>query len=194
MEKTALVTFPKQEKEIVKLHDETKGIVADWLTKAIRIGELLTDVKETLEHGQWLPWVEAKAPFNNSMASRYMRIYDKREQIRTSGANLTLEDVKKLTATNRKPRKADPVDTGQGGNKQSNKAELSTTIEYVESFEKKCERNLKAWIDSVPSHLRNAILFMVFEDFIYEYSNQRLRLHSTASLTTGSGEVKSDVG
>lgn len=41
----------------------------------IRIGQWLTEVKERLEHGQWLPWLKGEFGWSHDTASRFMRVY-----------------------------------------------------------------------------------------------------------------------
>lgn len=43
--------------EIKRLHQEIYGELRTSLQKAIRIGELLTEQKDELQHGEWEDWV-----------------------------------------------------------------------------------------------------------------------------------------
>jgi DUF3102 family protein len=45
--------------EIRDLHGEILAVARTSLEKAIRIGELLTQAKQSLAHGEWLPWLKA---------------------------------------------------------------------------------------------------------------------------------------
>ena len=65
------------------------------LQKAIRIGELLTGIKSGMKHGGWLPWVEKNLPFEHDTATRYMRIYERRDEI-THNAKFGITDIYKL--------------------------------------------------------------------------------------------------
>jgi len=60
--------------EITLLHGEIEGALRLSVEKAIRVGELLTEQKAELEHGQWLPWLEAEFPFSQHRAQQYMRV------------------------------------------------------------------------------------------------------------------------
>ena len=42
----------------------------------IEIGRRLTEAKEMLEHGAWLPWLERETDFSTSSAARYMKLFD----------------------------------------------------------------------------------------------------------------------
>ena len=42
----------------------------------IEIGRRLTEAKEMLEHGAWLPWLEKETDFSTSSAARYMKLFD----------------------------------------------------------------------------------------------------------------------
>jgi len=60
--------------EINNLHSEIGGYLKMTLDKAIRVGELLQEVKEGLKHGAWLPWVEENLSFDLRSAQRYMKV------------------------------------------------------------------------------------------------------------------------
>lgn len=67
--------------EIKQLHSEIISSARTTLDKAIRIGELLTEQRGKLKHGQWLPWVRENLPFSDQTARRYMGVYLHRDEI-----------------------------------------------------------------------------------------------------------------
>ena len=69
------------EEEITDLHQGISGLLADSLGKAIRIGELLAMEKSKHEHGEFIPWIRERLPFDERMAQKYMRLYSKREAL-----------------------------------------------------------------------------------------------------------------
>jgi len=71
--------------EIIRLHGEILGHARQSLNNAIRIGEILSQVKGAVKHGEWLPWIKEFAPFSIKTAERYMACFENREKI----ANLT---------------------------------------------------------------------------------------------------------
>lgn len=83
--------------EIIALHGEIITAARSTLDKAIRIGELLTEQKAQLKHGQWLPWVKGNLPFSHNTASRYMSVYARRDEISHSG-KFELTDAYRLLA------------------------------------------------------------------------------------------------
>lgn len=42
----------------------------------IEIGRRLTEAKEMLQHGEWLPWLERETEFSSSSAQRYMKLFE----------------------------------------------------------------------------------------------------------------------
>lgn len=42
----------------------------------IEIGRRLTEAKEMLGHGEWLPWLERETEFSDRSAARYMKLFD----------------------------------------------------------------------------------------------------------------------
>jgi hypothetical protein len=67
--------------EINRLHSEICDTVRTTVDKAIRIGELLTEQKASLQHGYWLPWLKAKIGFNARTAQRYMGVFENRAKL-----------------------------------------------------------------------------------------------------------------
>lgn len=87
--------------EVVALHGDIMGGVRTTLEKAIRIGELLADIKCGMKHGQWLPWIQEHLPFDRMTAFRYMRLHERRRQIEEvikCNTKLQLTDAYKLLA------------------------------------------------------------------------------------------------
>lgn len=80
--------------EILKLHGELKGLVKRTLGTVVRLGQLLTEQKATLPHGQFAKWVDANLPFTDRTARTYMKVYHNRNIIKT-------ERVSDLTAAYR---------------------------------------------------------------------------------------------
>jgi hypothetical protein len=76
--------------EIGKLHSEIIGHLKTSLAKAVRIGELLTEQKGSLKHGQFTPWIESNLPFTDRTAQNYMRCYRERDRLKTE----TVSDLK----------------------------------------------------------------------------------------------------
>lgn len=75
--------------EIKRLHNDILGHARQSLSDAIRVGELLTQVKAVLKHGEWLDWLK-QIPFNDRTARRYVSCYERRDQLKTDNvANLS---------------------------------------------------------------------------------------------------------
>jgi len=69
--------------EINRLHGEIMGALRTSVEAAIRIGELLTEQKAELEHGEWLPWILTHVPFSEWTARNYMRLHRERAQLKS---------------------------------------------------------------------------------------------------------------
>ena len=78
--------------EIITLHGEILDLGRTALDKALRIGELLTGIKDEVKYGEWLPWVEENLPhISERSIQRYMSLYRRRDLLNTpSVADLTL--------------------------------------------------------------------------------------------------------
>src|SRR5258707_8227910 len=89
--------------EINRLHGEVVKAAKTTLEKAIRIGELLDNIKSTLPYGSWLPWVRENLRFTDRTARNYMRLYEHRAQLKNGNVSDLAEAYATLTA-------AKPVD------------------------------------------------------------------------------------
>jgi len=69
--------------EIRKLHSELQGVLQNALDKAIRLGDLLSQEKARLKHGQWLPWLKTWCPFHERTATNYIRVFQNRERLKS---------------------------------------------------------------------------------------------------------------
>ena len=77
-------------KKINDLHRDLCGIGKTALEKAIEIGQLLSSQKASMQHGEWLPWIENNLKFNRNTAANYIRVYDNRAELKcTSVVHLT---------------------------------------------------------------------------------------------------------
>jgi Protein of unknown function (DUF3102) len=52
------------------------------LEEAIRIGELLVANKAAVRHGDWIRWIEKNLEFDRTAAFRYMRIFERRDELK----------------------------------------------------------------------------------------------------------------
>ncbi|MDR3413789.1 MAG: DUF3102 domain-containing protein [Formivibrio sp.] len=87
-------------KEIKKLHGDILNAARTTLPKAIKIGELLTGIKDKTGHGHWLPWIEKNLPFSERTAQNYIRCFDEKDRLKSanvadlSSAYLLLSETK----------------------------------------------------------------------------------------------------
>jgi len=75
--------------EINQLHAELLDAARTSLDKAIRIGELLTNQKNKLGHGNYLPWLRDNVRFSERTASRYTLCYEHKKKLKSD----TLSDL-----------------------------------------------------------------------------------------------------
>jgi len=85
--------------EINRLHADILSHARQSVENAIRIGEILSHVKESLKHGEWLPWIKANVPFSDQSARNYIRCCDHRDQLKFKN-DLNLSDAYALALSN----------------------------------------------------------------------------------------------
>ena len=86
------------EQEIAELHNDIAGHLQQSLDKAIRIGELLAEQKQSLKHGEFTSWIAAHLPFTDRTARNYMRLHENREKLKTETVSDLTSAYKLLTA------------------------------------------------------------------------------------------------
>jgi hypothetical protein len=75
------------------------------LDEAIDIGRDLSEIKTSLDHGQWLPWLEKNAEFTARSATRYMRLWDNRDRLKSDNVS----DLSEAYALLSEPKKTSPA-------------------------------------------------------------------------------------
>lgn len=68
--------------EFLKLHAEISNLMVAGLDRALRAGKLLAEIKESLKHGQWLPWLKENVPVDERTVQRYMLVHRHRDRIK----------------------------------------------------------------------------------------------------------------
>lgn len=97
--------------EIRNLYNETKAHVARSVETIIKIGELLTDAKSSLDHGEFKGWVEENFEFSYSTASKWMKVYANKKLVLKELKNsksLLLSDAYNAVSTKIIPKEASP--------------------------------------------------------------------------------------
>jgi hypothetical protein len=78
------LTTTKLADEINRLHDGIVGALQNTVTDAIEIGRLLTEQKNSLAHGEWLPWLKENIEFAERTAQEYMGFYEHRDRLKSA--------------------------------------------------------------------------------------------------------------
>jgi hypothetical protein len=69
--------------ELNRLHSSIELKMRSTVADAIRAGEILATVKQSLRHGDFLPWIKANCSFSNDTAERYRTVFLYSDKIRT---------------------------------------------------------------------------------------------------------------
>jgi hypothetical protein len=95
--------------EINRLHAEICQAARATIEKAIRIGELLTEQKAGLKHGEWLPWLKANVQFTARTASNYVRVFENRLRLKSETIADLTDAYNALTEHAESEQPADPA-------------------------------------------------------------------------------------
>jgi hypothetical protein len=74
------VSIDNASQEIKRLHEGIEAKMRTSVQDAIRIGEILSGVKDKKEHGEFLPWIKT-LPFSERTAYRYIGLFDYQDKI-----------------------------------------------------------------------------------------------------------------
>jgi hypothetical protein len=98
MKKKQTNLLVKPEDEINRLHKEVMTRAKMTLVDAMRIGELLTNQRVKLDHGEWLPWIEKHLEFSQRTAYNYMNAFARADEIKklATVANLKQLNLKDI--------------------------------------------------------------------------------------------------
>lgn len=112
--------------EIVQEHEAAQTAFRSAVGHAIRCGELLTEAKAQVRHGEWLPWLEVNFEFRRETAAGYMRLAAKCGEDPTFAPRSIAAGLKAIAATSETttgakddppPQRADFEDDHLGGAK-----------------------------------------------------------------------------
>ena len=87
-------------REINRLWGEIGETLRTTLPKAIRVGELLTEQKAELAHGEWLPWLKANTSISERTARDYMRFWENRERLKPA-LSADIQSARKMLAVSK---------------------------------------------------------------------------------------------
>ena len=75
--------------EIRSIHQLITASLKRTVDNALRVGQLLTQAKGQMNHGEWIPWVTNNCGFSDRSAARYMKLHRHRQLIVGHVADLT---------------------------------------------------------------------------------------------------------
>jgi Protein of unknown function (DUF3102) len=97
-----------QTAETARTINELHRSIVSSVQSAVRIGEMLTKIKESLPHGEWLPWVTKNLEFCDRTARRYIRLWEQRAKLDIV-SDLGMAAAFRLLAAN--PKREDPANS-----------------------------------------------------------------------------------
>jgi hypothetical protein len=73
--------------QINRLHQDIIGIVKMTLDKVITIGQLLSQIKTEIPHGEFGQWCRINLEFSERTVQRYLKVYNNRESVKTDNVS-----------------------------------------------------------------------------------------------------------
>lgn len=99
-----LIIEKSRKEEIVQLHGKFAESFKRTLDHGIRIGQLLTEQKADLNHGEFGLWIERNIPFSSRTARNYMKLFRNRDALKTE----TVSDFKSAYRLLEAPKEQGP--------------------------------------------------------------------------------------
>jgi len=136
----------KQEvvEEICALHERIAVHVRATLQDAIRIGQLLTEQKEALPHGEFTRWIVGNLPFTDRTARNYMHLYGERGRLETETVS-ALSEAYRLLKESSEPESEALLEL-----REATAALDKTTAEVCERLDRLPPRESIAHMESFP--------------------------------------------
>jgi Protein of unknown function (DUF3102) len=94
--------FKLNDDVIVSEVDKLQQMTAQTIEQAIHVGHLLQAKKDSLGHGQWIPWIENTLPITRQQVSKYLLLAGNEQILVSDGKG---PEAKAEKARNAKPRK-----------------------------------------------------------------------------------------
>lgn len=69
-------------------HAKIEGVLREGLARAVNVGQLLTEAKGLVNHGEWGAWIADKCRFSERTAQNYMRIAAKYPELTAKSATV----------------------------------------------------------------------------------------------------------
>lgn len=91
----------KEEKELVKqikeLHSQIMKDSKDSLQRAIKLGGILSDYKDTVGHGHFVEWINTSLPFSERTSRNYMSLFRHKDKIQEQKITSLLQAYKLIS-------------------------------------------------------------------------------------------------
>jgi CheY-like chemotaxis protein len=89
----------KTQSFILEKTELIKKLLKRTVQDIIDIGKYLTEVKQSLPHGQFYPWLKSEFPWGNKTAASFMKVYHRFKSVNISDLNVVAPSVLYLLAS-----------------------------------------------------------------------------------------------
>lgn len=150
----AYLVSDSTKKKIEKLHYDILTNQLKGFEKAVELGAILSDIKEKLPHGKFIPWIEENfKTIKMRTVQYYMKFYHNQDRLRLElHDNLSIVDAKKFME---KPKKNSSDSIPLVTQKEINKS-LEKTQNRIDNST--LQKLVKGKIDSMPMEQVQRIL------------------------------------
>ena len=150
----AYLVSDSTKKKIEKLHYDILTNQLKGFEKAVELGAILSDIKEKLPHGKFIPWIEENfKTIKMRTVQYYMKFYHNQDRLRLElHDNLSIVDAKKFME---KPKKNSSDMIPAATQKEINKS-LEKTQNRIDNST--LQKLVKGKIDSMPMEQVQRIL------------------------------------
>lgn len=145
----AYLVSDSTKKKIEKLHYDILTNQLKGFEKAVELGAILSEIKEKLPHGKFIPWIEENfKTIKMRTVQYYMKFYHNQDRLRLElHDNLSIVDAKKFME---KPKKNSSDNIPLATQKEINKS-IEKTQNRIDNST--LQKFIKGKVDSLPSEL-----------------------------------------
>jgi len=124
--------------EMRTLYLDIKSAMETAYQKALRLGEMLSNVKGILPHGEFGKWIEENMNFKKSMAYKYMTLFERKEELK----NDTIESIGQAFKLLNESR-----NFHRDGNLESNRHDRAVLESDKSQIESKIPKGFEGFLD-----------------------------------------------
>jgi hypothetical protein len=126
-----IVEYQKLRKKIIAAHQNYNSQIRSALVSGYEAGQLLTEAKTGMDHGDFLPWIRDNLPFKERTAQNYMHLWRNRAILEGASIETLSGAYKTLTPPPKNDEEVEPASTDSTTQREENTPEIPSAESEV---------------------------------------------------------------